>query len=155
VYIQSHAYWKWLEHHKEKNSHNISSQNKTIPEINLNDDYKSAAICPESGCILIRYQVGHGLPFHIDRSPATGSVWLDKGEWEVLKNHNVHNQLHLIFSSSYQLAIASEQAKENLRNQFELSVGEETMEALKLMAAQMAGHPQRQRMLAWLRENSQ
>src|SRR5262249_27471107 len=52
----------------------------TIPVVQ-DDSNRPALICPESGRLLLRYRVGHGLNFHIDRSPATGGVWLDKGEW--------------------------------------------------------------------------
>ena len=71
------------------------------------DSSQRALICPESGRLLLRYRVGHGLRFHIDRSPATGGVWLDKGEWEALKSKGLHVSLHLIFTAAYQRQIRS------------------------------------------------
>src|SRR5262245_58234568 len=69
---------------------------------NVEDAGRPALLCPESGCLLVRYQVGHGFRFHLDRSPRTGGIWLDAGEWEALKSKGLHDELHFIFSSSYQ-----------------------------------------------------
>src|SRR5580704_8654323 len=43
-----------------------------IPQIE--ESKRPALICPESGVVMLRYKAGAGLPFHIDRSPATGGV---------------------------------------------------------------------------------
>src|SRR5258708_476799 len=51
------------------------------PEV-ADDTSRPALLCPESGCLLVRFHVGHGLKFQIDRSPKTGGVWLDAGEWD-------------------------------------------------------------------------
>ncbi|MEZ6164021.1 MAG: hypothetical protein R3B67_06250 [Phycisphaerales bacterium] len=47
--------------------------------------------------------MGSGLGFHVDFDPTSG-FWLDKGEYESLRSHNLHDELHLICSPEYRLA---------------------------------------------------
>src|SRR5436190_1191141 len=103
VWIPLQSYMDWRNQHSESVT--------ALPEgysPSLSDDSgRKALLCPESGCMLIRYRVGHGLHFQIDRSPLTGGVWLDKGEWDALKSKKLHGQLHLIFTAQYQAKIRS------------------------------------------------
>lgn len=85
---------------------------------------KPALLCPESGTILIRYKVGGGFSFSIDRSATTGGVWLDKGEWEALKTRNMHDEIHFIFSAHYQKDRVRKEIEESLINDFKRRVGE-------------------------------
>src|SRR5271157_1471890 len=101
LWIALQAYLAWKEQHPQAP---CAPPAGPLPVL-ADDSRQRALVCPESGCLLLRYRVGHGLPFHIDRSPATGGVWLDKGEWEALKSKGLHASLHLIFTSAYQRQI--------------------------------------------------
>ncbi|MEM7388195.1 MAG: zf-TFIIB domain-containing protein, partial [Verrucomicrobiota bacterium] len=96
-WIPAKAYWRWKETHPPKET--SEADNPATPS---GETPRKILICPESGTLLTRYKVGHGLGFSIDRSSLTGGVWLDKGEWERLKEKDLHRQLHLIFTQSYQ-----------------------------------------------------
>ena len=48
-------------------------------------DVQGAKICPECGRILLKYKVGHGLDFFVDHCSGCGGIWLDKNEWNALK----------------------------------------------------------------------
>src|SRR5579871_3287865 len=87
------------------------------------DSRQRVLICPESGRFLLRYRVGHGLPFHIDRSPVTGGVWLDKGEWEALKSQGLHLMLNQIFTSEYQRQVRSAEYEDHLQDTFRQRFG--------------------------------
>ena len=93
------------------------------PEL-VDDSEQRALICPESGRLLLRYRVGHGLQFHLDRSPATGGVWLGRGEWEALKSKGLHTEMHLIFTAAYQRNIRSEQYGQRMEQTFRDRIGE-------------------------------
>ncbi len=60
-WIPLQAYLAWKERHPEGS--------ETPPEgsaaVLQDDSRQRALICPESGRLLLRYRVGHGLPFHI------------------------------------------------------------------------------------------
>ena len=105
------------------------------------DSNRRALICPESGRLLIRYRVGHGLQFHIDLSPVTGGVWLDKGEWEALKSKGLHSQMNLIFTASYQRQLRTAVYSESLEQAFRARIGERDFEKVSQFKNWVAGHP--------------
>lgn len=100
-----------------------------------------ALICPESGRLLLRYRVGHGLPFHIARSPATGGVWLEKGEWEALKSKGLHVSLHLVFTAAYQRQIRSAVYMQALSDTFRDRIGAEDFAKVGEFAVWLIHHP--------------
>jgi hypothetical protein len=91
--------------------------------------------------LLLRYRVGHGLQFHIDRSPATGGVWLGKGEWEALKSKGLHVSLHLIFTAAYQRQVRTAEYAENLTETFRDRIGAADFTKVAEFGAWLAQHP--------------
>jgi len=114
------------------------------------DSTQRALICPESGRLLLRYRVGHGLQFHIDRSPATGGVWLDKGEWEALKSKGLHVSLHLIFTAAYQRQVRTSEYAQNLTETFRDRIGEADFTRVTEFGAWLAQHPRRRDICCYL-----
>jgi len=120
----------------------------------LQDDSKQRAlICPESGRLLLRYRVGHGLPFHLDRSPATGGVWLDKGEWEALKSRGLHVTLHLIFTAAYQRQVRSSEHVARLTETFRDRIGAADFSKVAEFGAWVAHHPKGRDICCYLLDN--
>ena len=75
LWIPLQAYLAWKEQHPEAAKTPPGFSAPVVQDVSR----QRALICPESGRLLSRYEVGHGLPFHIEHSPVTGGVWLDKG----------------------------------------------------------------------------
>src|SRR6266478_3070301 len=73
-WIPLQAFLAWKGRHADSSGVPAESSAPAVQD----DSRQRALICPESGRLLLRYRVGHGLQFHIDRGPATGGVWLDK-----------------------------------------------------------------------------
>ena len=119
VWIPLQNYLAWQATHRIINS---QTPDKYEP-LQVADSKQPTLLCPESGRLLIRYRVGHGLNFHIDHSPVTGGVWLDKGEWEALKSKGLHVELNLIFTASYQRAIRSAEYQQALEQSFRDRIG--------------------------------
>lgn len=95
------AYWKWRE--------DLSGP---LPNLDERDggkdravDSSAAKLCPIDGGFLTRHQVGYGLDFQLDRCGRCGGMWLDHGEWETLIDRQMHDDLHLIFTSSWQAEV--------------------------------------------------
>ena len=91
-------YWKWREGLSEPLP-NLDAEDGGLDDTN---DSPGAKLCPYDGGFLIRHKVGHGLDFHVDRCGRCGGMWLDRGEWEALMRRQMHDDLHLIFTSSWQ-----------------------------------------------------
>lgn len=119
------------------------------PEL-VDDSEQHALICPESGRLLLRYRVGHGLRFHLDRSPATGGVWLGRGEWEALKAKGLHTEMHLIFTAAYQRSIRSEQYGQTMEQTFLNRIGETDFPKVVEIKSWIEKHPRRREICAYL-----
>jgi len=111
---------------------------------------KGAKLCPECGHILIKYKVGHGVGFSVYDCGACHGIWLDKHEWDVLKQHNLHDEIHLILDASWQRQIRSEASKQKLEQIYEKRFGPETFAEIKKIQSWLAAQPQRSALLAYL-----
>ena len=58
--------------------------------------------CPECDYILGRFRVGRGIPFTLDQCRNCGGAWFDAGEWQALRDRNLHDDLHFILSDDWQ-----------------------------------------------------
>jgi Zn-finger nucleic acid-binding protein len=119
LWIPLQSYTLWQERHRDR-VHPLPQNYRPLAEEPAG---QRTLICPESGCLLIRYRVGQGLDFHVDRSPKTGGVWLDPGEWEALKSQDLHEQLHLIFGAPYQRRARAQESRAQLQKLFAQRIG--------------------------------
>ena len=151
-WVPAPSYWRW---HAQLPPKLKEPNQKPIEKIHPPDIEsqieRPALICPESNCLLVRYKVG-GIGIYIDRSPISGGIWLDPGEWSLLKENNIHASLHEIFTSSYQKRILKEEAHDALMHKFYTDLGEEVAEDLVHLAEWLKLHPKRRRIIAWLHE---
>ena len=115
----------------------------TAEPVLAGDAEKRALICPESGRLLLRYLVGHGLAFHIERSPVTGGVWLDRGEWDALKSKGLHVELHLIFTAAYQRGIRTQEYAATMEQTFRERIGEQDFSRAVEIRSWLRSHPRR------------
>ena len=149
IWIPLQSYLTWKDHHKNAQSPLPAGYNPVLAD----DSKRPALICPESGRLLIRYGVGHGLKFHVDLSPVTGGVWLDKGEWEALKSKGLHSELNLIFTASYQRQIRNAEYEESLEQTFGARIGVEDFQKVTAFKSWLAVHPKRRDICCYLMHN--
>lgn len=149
LWIPLQAYFAW----KERQPQGTMAPPEGGAPFLQDDSRQRALVCPESGRLLLRYRVGHGLQFHIDRSPATGGVWLDKGEWEALKSKGLHVALNLIFTAAYQRQIRSEEYVQTLTEAFRERIGAADFSKVTAFGAWLAHHPRRRDICCYLLDN--
>lgn len=146
LWIPLQSYLAWKERQLPPAAAPTEIGSPVIPD----DSRQRPLICPESGRLLLRYRVGHGLPFHVDRSPATGGVWLDKGEWEALKSRGLHISLHLIFTASYQRQVRSSEYVQSMTDTFRERIGATDFAKVTEFGAWIAHHPRRRDICCYL-----
>jgi len=146
LWIPLQSYLAW----KERQPPQLAAPPATATPVVPDDSRQRALICPESGRLLLRYRVGHGLQFHIDRSPTTGGVWLDKGEWEALKSKGLHVALNLIFTAGYQRQVRSDEYARALTETFRDRIGPADFSKVVEFAAWLADHPKRRDICCYL-----
>jgi Zn-finger nucleic acid-binding protein len=146
VWIPLQSYLAWKEHPTQDASEAPVSE---LPSVS-DDSKQRALICPESGHLLIRYKVGHGLPFHVDMSPKTGGVWLDRGEWDALKSKRLHRDPTHIFTAPYQRQIRTEEHEEIVERLLREKIGSEDFAKAAEFKRWLSLHPQREQSCSYL-----
>ncbi len=149
LWIPLQSYLAWKDRHPQ----GLAAPADGCAPVLQDDSRQRALICPESGRLLLRYRVGQGLQFHLDRSPATGGVWLDKGEWEALKSRGLHVALHLIFTAAYQRQIRSSEYVQRLTGTFRDRIGAVDFSRVAEFGAWLARHPKRRDICCYLLDN--
>jgi len=149
VWIPLERYHAWKEHHRQREQPLPDGYTPLLAD----DSKQRALICPESGRLLIRYRVGHGLSFQVDLSPVTGGVWLDKGEWEALKGKGLHVELNFIFTASYQRQIRNAEYEEALNQTFADRIGVEDFQKAAAFKSWLATHSKQRDICCYLMHN--
>ena len=116
----------------------------TIPEFEL------ARLCPRDGRILIKYDVGHEIPFKIDRCGNCAGVWLDENEWEILKKCNLHDELNRVFTDYWQEEISREETKKTLEKMYREKFGADDYEKVREFKKWADENGKRSEILAYL-----
>lgn len=146
-WLSSGNYAIWLK------QHGPTLPEKPFSEVSFDiKDSEKAKICPQCGSILLKYKVGHGLDFYLDHCVGCGGVWLDRNEWEALKDRNLHDEIHRIFSTAWQKKIRMEKMHEELDNMYRHRFGDEEYNKIKEMREWIHTHPQKLAILSFLRD---
>ena len=144
-WIRGREYWKWLEQH-----------GPNLPERSDQDSGLSLAEpgfhidCPECRFRMIKYLVGHGFSFTIDHCDGCKGVWLDRNEWEALKERNLHDDVNSMFTSFWQDAAEKEARKKRLERIYIARFGAEDYTEIQRVRAWLATRSNRHELLAYL-----
>lgn len=118
-YLPSRNYLSWKEAQRGIVSDEESPNQELLP-----DDSINALICPECHRIMIKYVVGHGIRFKLDYCRSCNGVWLDKNEWEILESKNLHHEINLFFTESWQRKVRRTELNAHIERLFRQRIGE-------------------------------
>lgn len=96
-------------------------------------DSRQALLCPETGAIMTKFRITSDTDHKIDWCNASSSIWLNKNEWELLKEKGVADKLNQIFSKEWQQQIIEETSRNNREAQLIQRLGEDNYSRLKLV----------------------
>jgi Zn-finger nucleic acid-binding protein len=105
------------------------------------DDTKNAMLCPVTGKIMQKYRISHNSGHYLDYSASVGGVWLDSGEWEYLKEHNLAGSLNKVFTTQWQKSIRADSARITFSEIYKDKFGEETYAKAKEIREWLNNHP--------------
>lgn len=137
IWIKASHYWRWLKAHGDILPEKPEEHTATL----CSDETKEIKICPDCGHFLTRRKVGHGIDFHIERCATCGGIWLDKNEWEVLKSRNLHDEIHFVFSTTWQEDIIQKEQKQFYSDQTMKILGEKDYKYVDESNNWLAQHP--------------
>jgi Zn-finger nucleic acid-binding protein len=144
-WIKLDAYLNWLG----RRDANEDRLEKSGFEVNSADS-RQVLICPETGSLMLKFKVSNHMDCHIDYSSACAGVWLDTGEWEVLKQAGLVFQLNQIATDVWQSRLRKERAKKVFEEKYEGLFGAEDHQKLKELKTWLADKDKAREMLAYL-----
>ena len=127
-WILIEAYISWKERNKDYEFSN------TI-EFEESDDTKSAILCPVTGIIMRKFRLSASNDHRIDYSSAVGGIWLDKGEWELLKQEGLAGSLNAVVTEHWQKKIRENSARDNFSDIYAEKFGKETYKKISEIRA--------------------
>ncbi|ODS22299.1 hypothetical protein AB835_14970 [Candidatus Endobugula sertula] len=109
-----------------------------------------ALLCPVTGALLLKFKISSATNHRIDYSAAVGGIWLDKGEWALLKTSGVAGSLNHIVTQSWQHQLRTETAKENFQKLYTSKFGKETYAKVKEVRDWLQSQPQKADLRAYI-----
>lgn len=119
-----------------------------VPDPQLHDD-QTARLCPDCGRIMLRYRVISGVALILDRCGGCSGLWFDAGEWQALRERNLHEELIDLFTPARQRQIQHEEAAARLRALYHACFGTD-FERAEEIRRWVREHPQKESLLAFL-----
>lgn len=134
---------------KERNSDYKFSDDITIEESEISDS-KKAIICPASGTIMRKFRISSENEHKVDYSSVVGGIWLDKGEWDLLKSEGLAGCLNSVVTQNWQRNIRLNSAKQNFAEIYSSKFGKEDYAKIKEMRDWLLSQEQKSDLRAYL-----
>jgi Zn-finger nucleic acid-binding protein len=144
-WIRGAEYWKWLEVHGP----NLPERSDQDSGLSLAEPGKHID-CPECRFRMVKYLVGHGFNFTLDQCDGCKGIWLDRNEWEALKERNLHDDVNAMFTSFWQAEAQKELRRKRLEEIYISRFGADDYAEITRIRAWLANHPKRPELLAYL-----
>ena len=109
-----------------------------------------ALLCPSTRHIMLRFRICEEEPHWVDQSPAINGVWLDQGEWELLKQKGLAGRLHEIFTEPWQARVREVEARRSTETRYRSRFGEVPYARLSEFRRWLLGQKDRRLMLHFL-----
>lgn len=135
-------YLRW----KEKHGEGVGGYVEISGEAS---DSKTALLCPVTGRLMLKYRISKDHEHRLDLSPSIGGVWLDKGEWALLKKEGLAGSLNAVFTDNWQRQLRESSAKSTFEALYGEQFGEDYTR-IKEIRAWIDAHPKRGDVLAYL-----
>lgn len=125
---------------------NVEKSNDEV----VTDDSDKVQSCPKCQHLMIKFQIGAGSDNKLDLCVGCNEAWMDKGEWHLLKQLDLHGKLPKIFTDAWQKNIRDTRRKTMHNNRYEQLLGAEDFGKLNEFKQWLDMHPEKSRITAYL-----
>ena len=119
-------------------------------ELIESNDSSKALLCPRSGSLMRKFKINSKTSHRIDYSAQIGGVWLDKGEWELLKQEGLSSSLNSILTEVWQRDIHRQEKRKNIATLYEKRLGKASYEKIKRVRDWISSHDNADELLSYL-----
>lgn len=124
ILIEDYVAWK------ERNPNYEFCTDISVQELDATDT-KSAMMCPVTGTFMRKFRISASTEHRIDYSSAVCGLWLDKGEWELLKSEGLAGYLNSVLTQNWQKNIRANNSKDNFADIYASKFGNDTYQKVK------------------------
>lgn len=110
----------------------------------------TALLCPASGIIMRKFRISAKSPHRLDYSSSVSGIWLDKGEWSLLKQEGLAGSLNTMLTTRWQNNIRLECAKETFATIYGDKFGQESYSKAREIREWLNNHPCKADLRAYL-----
>ena len=114
------------------------------------EETTTALLCPVTGTIMRKFRLCSSTTHRIDYSAGVGGVWLDKGEWELLKEKGLAGSLNAMLTAHWQRNIRINNTKENFAEIYKDKFGQETYNKIKELREWLYQQPNKADLRAYI-----
>jgi Zn-finger nucleic acid-binding protein len=133
---------------KEKNPEYSFAENIEYGE-ELEESAK-ALLCPVTGALMSKFRMSSKTKHRVDYSLSVGGIWLDAGEWELLKEEGLAGSLNILVTQSWQKKIRTETTKNNFSDIYAEKFGAESYAKIKEVRQWLQAQPQKADLRAYM-----
>ena len=141
--------WVLIEDYVAWKERNPQHQFDNTLDVQL-DESKQAVLCPVTGTIMRKLRLSPNTEHRIDYSASVGGVWLDKGEWELLKKEGLAGSLNGVLTAHWQKNIRMSSTKEHFAEIYKEKFGEQTYQKVKELREWLIQQPNKADLRAYL-----
>ncbi|WP_064608261.1 TFIIB-type zinc ribbon-containing protein [Photobacterium sp. J15] len=140
ILIEDYVSWK------ENNPEYVFSDDIACEAV----DTETALLCPQSGKIMRKFRITSDTTHRLDYSAAVGGVWLDKGEWELMKKDGLAGSLNAVLTAQWQKNIRMNNAKDNFAELYKEKFGQESYNKVREVREWLNAQPNKADLRAYL-----
>ena len=111
---------------------------------------KHALLCPKCQRLMVKFKFATDLSHALDVCSHCEEVWLDRGEWDYLKERDIHGDLPRVFTDPWQRRLRQARNEVSLEKIWTDKLGSEDHQRVKEVARWLEDHPQRALLMGYL-----
>jgi Zn-finger nucleic acid-binding protein len=150
VHLDLLAYRAWREGRGEQREEPPAPRSGGVSLVKA-DDNRKALICQRCSGLMLKFRIEADVENFVDLCSRCDDVWLDGGEWELLKHLDLAGRLTEIMAEPWQRRIRTETTQRKQEDRLRQVLGDEDHDRLKEIERWITVHPQRSEMLRYLR----
>jgi len=144
-------YRDWVERNPSiDDSDKPSIQN--VAELQEVDDSQSALSCPKCSRLMSKYKISGESNNRIDLCSSCDEVWLDGGEWELLKALELSKKMPLVFTEQWQRKLRKQATQEAREQRLLKFISQQDLDEVKKFKEWLSEHPNKEQILFFINQ---
>ena len=139
TYLDLLSYRTWLENHPAVNDTNETLDSFSADEL---DNTDNALICQRCRKFMLKYRINNEHKNTINVCHTCDDVWLDRGEWSLLKYLNMQDKLTAVMSEPWQQQLRNQDRDQSFKKLYQQKLGTD-FDKVEGFATWLSEHPQK------------